>query len=78
MASTVSSLTKAHPMSVCRELDGKMQGSGAAAQRHGVLHSKILRDLFLDGVDILADGGHPVRPDGFVHPVLLIAVHGGR
>ena len=59
------------------QLRGQMKSRRAAGQSHGVLAAHIGRHLFLDLVDVGADGADPVGPDGVVDPVLLLPVHGG-
>ena len=55
-----------------------MQGSSTGTKRYGVSASDFLRTQLFYAVDVLANGGDPVRADGFVHPTLLLTVHGGR
>ena len=59
------------------QADRQVQGSGTGTQAHCVLPADFLRAFLFHQVNVFTDGGNPVGQDGFVHPALLIAVHGG-
>ena len=61
-----------------RQLGGKVQGRGAAGQAYSILHAHKGFHLLLHLVDVGAYGGDPVGFDGFIHPFLLLPMHGGR
>ena len=58
---------------LCRQV----QGGGAGGKPDGVFAAHIFTDGFLHLIDIPADSGNPVGQDRFVHPALLVSVHGG-
>ena len=60
------------------QLDRQVQRRRPRREADRVLAADCFRRDALDFVDVRADGGHPVGADGFVHPLLLFAVHGGR
>ncbi len=58
------------------ELGREVERGGAAGKGDGVAHADVVGDELFGFVDVRADGGDPVGADGFVDPVLLVAVHG--
>ena len=54
-----------------------MKSRCATGKSHCILDTDVVRNILLDFVDIGAYGRYPVRHDGVIYPLLLIAVHSG-
>ena len=59
------------------EFHGEVEGGGSGGQADGALAADHFGGGAFDFVDVGAEGGDPVGADGFVDPLLLLAVHGG-
>ena len=59
--------------SACQKSLGELKHGGLIIRNSNRCSDRISADAIL--VDVPADGGNPVRLDGFVHPSLLVSVH---